>query len=99
MSYYTLGNGNPHLTRERLWLVHLADGQNVARRALLFIPCRSQKLWVAPYKLLRVGLHLPTVLLRIRLCECHGRQGSRDRLGLRLWIVSAGRTRLSFWFS
>ena len=54
------GNTNPHLTRERLWLVHLADGQDVAPRALLFIPCRSHKLWVAPYKLLRVGLSIVT---------------------------------------
>ena len=46
--YARSGNANPHLLRERLWLVHLADGLNVARRALLFIPC--------PYKLSRVGL-------------------------------------------
>jgi hypothetical protein len=59
--YARSGNANPDLTRKRLWLVHLADGQNVARPALLFIPSRSQN--CGPLLIFSCGeaFHLATI--------------------------------------
>src|SRR5215469_582822 len=34
-------DANPNFASEGLWFVHVADDQNVSRRALPFVPCRS----------------------------------------------------------